>query len=89
MFGADSVPVETVTPGVNCFWYLQSFPLYCGPQYAGPDVVYVFPVPHIPFAWSVYPVGHVFGTTVFDLYVIQFDESPGIEKYPGGQLIST
>ena len=38
MFGPDSVPVAGVTPGVTCVWYLQFFPVYCGPQYVGPVV---------------------------------------------------
>jgi hypothetical protein len=59
MFGPDSIPVATVIPGVNCSWYMQFFPVYCGPQYVGPVVVYVFPVPHRPFACKVVPLGHV------------------------------
>ena len=62
--------------------------MYCGPQYVGPDVTYVFPVPHRPFAPSVYPVGHVFVTTVELVDVAQLEESPGMGKYPAGQVAS-
>ena len=86
MFGPDSVPVAGVIPGVTCAWYLQFFPVYCGPQYIGPVVTYVFPVPQRPLARSVYPVGHVFFTGVELVDVAQFDESPGMGKYPDGHV---
>lgn len=89
MFGPDSVPVAGVIPGVTCVWYLQFFPVYCGPQYVGPVVVYVFPVPQSPFVRSVYPVGHVFLTTVELVDVEQLEESVGIGKYPGGHVGTT
>jgi len=51
--------------------------------------VYVFSVPHSPFAFKVYPVGQIFFTTVELVDVEQFDESLGIEKYPEGHVAST
>ena len=75
-----------VIPGVTCVWYIQFFPVYCGPQYVGPVVTYVFPVPQRPLARSVYPVGHVFFTGVELVDVAQFDESPGMGKYPDGHV---
>ena len=60
--------------------------MYCVPQYVGPVVTYVFPVPQSPFDWSVYPVGHVLATTVELVDVAQLDESPGMGKYPAGHV---
>ena len=82
MFGPDSVPVVGVMPGVTCERYLHPFPVYWGPQYVGPVVAYVFPIPHSPFSCKTYPVGHSLFTTVELVHVEQFDESLGTGKYP-------
>ena len=62
--------------------------MYCGPQYVGPVVTYVFPVPQSPFERSVYPDGHAFLTIVELVDVAQLDESPGMGKYPAGHVAS-
>ena len=89
MFGPDSVPVVGVMPGVTCERYLHPFPVYWGPQYVGPVVAYVFPIPHSPFSCKTYPVGHSLFTTVELVDVEQFDESLGTGKYPEGHVAGT
>ena len=88
IFGPDSVPVAGVIPGVTCAICLQFLPVYCGPQYVGPVVTYVFPVPQRPLDCSVYPDGHVFLTIVELVDVAQLEESPGMGKYPVGHVPS-
>jgi hypothetical protein len=42
------------------------------------------PVPHNPFGCSTSPAVHTFVTTVVFEEFVQFEESPGIGKYPVG-----
>ena len=84
----DSVPRAGVKAVVSCATKAQFFVAYCGPQYRAAVCITVeLPVPHRPFACNTRPTGHTLDTMDVLVELEQFDESPGMGKYPVGHDI--